>query len=94
MSQAKPLTNDLRETHYLADGRTDLTPRQARRSRHKLNTALSPRVVAGVGRYGRLGRRFDRKDRARLRTEARGFVATVRALRSGWRPGPRGGDSQ
>lgn len=76
MSKALPLTTDLRESHYLAQtGRSELTPAQARRMRHKQNEAA--RVVPV--RIGRLRRRFDRKDQREVTQTSRQVVGLIRA---------------
>ncbi len=74
MSNATPLEASTREGHYLAQtGRSELTPAQRRRIRHKEHETL--RVE---GRHGRLRRRYDAADERKVRTAAAQRVATIR----------------
>lgn len=77
------MNNETRRATYLRD-RVELTPAQERRLRHKGNAATSDRVAKfGAPRNARLGRRFDRKDRREVTTQARFKVAQIR-LNNTW----------
>jgi hypothetical protein len=90
MSKAVPLTTDIRESHYLAQtGRTDLTPAQARRVRHKQNEAARTHP-----RTGRMRRRYDRTDQAQVRSRGAQFAAFVRQQITGSRFAPKPGSKR
>ncbi len=74
------MNNDDRRALYLRD-RTDLTPAQSRRLRHKENAANSERVTGKLGRFARLRRRFERKDRREVKARAAWAVWWLRVNR-------------
>lgn len=75
MSTAKPMDTNRRVALYVEQNcRLALTPRQARRHKHKVNEA-----ERGTARHGRLRRRFDRKDQREVKSVVRELVSIVRA---------------
>lgn len=62
--------------------RRPLTAAQRRRAKAKVNQAESDRVKSGLGRFGRLRRRYDRKDQREVKARGARLAAFVRGLRS------------